>query len=570
MQINFNIYQDWVRISACFMVLVYHYFPSALPFGYLGVDLFFILSGYFISGIALQATGKRYFALVGRRLLRLIQPLPFVLLFTLIASVLILDGYKVYYGFRTILAFLFGGSNIELFLQGGYFSDNSLNKLFLHFWSLGVEVQFYLFFLLLVVLLAKKAHFRTILLVLCCISMVAFAASYNLSERLGFFGPVGRFFEFATGALLYGLVNDNGEARFWGDFHIGVMLVGLALLTSFCYLYMPGPQNLFLVPLVCLAYLLLTSLVLRFRSERASNKGTFRFIARSTYSIYLVHWPVLVLLPGTMVERVVGFILSISLGFGLEVLAKSNNFGLMRNWIVCFAIAILGFAFGAQTKEFDPILESKLLPKSAQKYQENYAQSDILVVGDSFGEDLMMLADGLLTNSHKSQIHFVKVLSNCGVFGIENVSYPNGAFDTARCQKDLESINRLDLEKFSNVIVALDWKEQTVRSFTEFLNTQPFSPVWTNLMILTDKAFCDPRRWNCSMSNVWKSEDFQENNMRLTDLSEKFGFDLIDWQDYLPESFDQCIFSFDGSHLSMCARHTGHAEKLIDLVFQKN
>jgi peptidoglycan/LPS O-acetylase OafA/YrhL len=139
---------DGLRAIAVMLVLNFHAFPEAMPGGFVGVDVFFVISGFLITGIIARELEQKRFSLAGfyaRRIRRIFPALVVVLFATLVLGWLwMLSAAYAQLGSDTFASAAFF-ANIALLLQSGYFDIESAKKPLLHLWSLGIEEQFYLF-----------------------------------------------------------------------------------------------------------------------------------------------------------------------------------------------------------------------------------------------------------------------------------------------------------------------------------------------------------------------------------------------------------------------------------------
>ena len=138
---------DGLRAVAVVLVLVFHAFPAVLPGGFIGVDVFFVISGYLITGIIRDEKQRGTFSIghfYQRRIRRIFPALLLVLAASYAAGWLILLPVD----FAQLGTLTFAGaaffSNIALWLQSGYFDIEAARKPLLHLWSLGIEEQFYI------------------------------------------------------------------------------------------------------------------------------------------------------------------------------------------------------------------------------------------------------------------------------------------------------------------------------------------------------------------------------------------------------------------------------------------
>jgi len=197
---------DGLRAVAVLSVLIFHVRPSLLPGGFLGVDIFFVISGYLISSIIFREqfygsfSFSRFYA---RRIRRLFPALTAILFSTILFGffALFANEYKQLgeHAFSAIVFLL----NFRLMNEAGYFDIASSAKPFLHLWSLSVEEQFYLAWPIILIL---SHRIRLPIWVLICLSFVGsfgftlYLAKQNLDVL--FFHPVARFWELLLGAAL--------------------------------------------------------------------------------------------------------------------------------------------------------------------------------------------------------------------------------------------------------------------------------------------------------------------------------------------------------------------------------
>ena len=149
MKLNYRKEIDFLRALAVTFVIIFHFYPSFLSNGYLGVDMFFVISGFLISYQIFISVKERKFSLKEfyiRRLKRILPASIFVLVAVFIISKFLLIDNDFLKFYQSLIYSLFFSSNFFFWFDGGYFGPNDELKPLLHYWSLAIEEQFYLIF----------------------------------------------------------------------------------------------------------------------------------------------------------------------------------------------------------------------------------------------------------------------------------------------------------------------------------------------------------------------------------------------------------------------------------------
>jgi len=288
---------DGLRAVSILAVVIYHAFPEFLAAGFVGVDVFFVISGYLIGGLIsaeLAAGTFRFSRFYARRVRRLFPALLLVLAFTVLVgwNVMSPDEFRLL-GRHVEAAALFI-SNFPLMGEIGYFDPDGHSKPLLHLWSLGIEEQFYAVWPLLTLLTWRNR--RTFLLMTVAVTIATFALSVtSTAPAVAFYAPWTRFWELTTGVLVAHL--PAGAAQPWRDARLvrtmacaaGLALIVIAALFADLAVF-PGWWAA--VP-VCGAALVIASGPDTALSRWVLSCRPMVQIGKISYPLYLWHWPLL-------------------------------------------------------------------------------------------------------------------------------------------------------------------------------------------------------------------------------------------------------------------------------------
>ncbi|MEX0334991.1 acyltransferase family protein, partial [Vibrio tubiashii] len=296
---------DGLRTIAVISVILYHaqmifFGKDWFEGGYIGVDVFFVISGYLITRIVLieiQSTGSFKFLAFYERRARRILPLLFVVIFVTIpyAWQKFLPSDFVEYA-ESVLASLFFSSNFFFYFSTTeYGADSALLKPFLHTWSLGVEEQFYIVLPVLAIVSFKyfRPHFLTVLVVMSLISLQFSELMEVRNSDLNFYLPFSRFWELAVGSILaYRELNCPVRKDCFGQKVFPVL--GLYLLAYGILFFngkTPHPSFHTMIPITGVA------LIIGFSNKdelvgKVLGSKPFVWIGLISYSLYLWHFPI--------------------------------------------------------------------------------------------------------------------------------------------------------------------------------------------------------------------------------------------------------------------------------------
>ncbi len=287
---------DGLRSLAVMVVVFFHTAPNIVPGGFVGVDVFFVISGYLITRNIISDIENKTFSFTQfylGRIRRLFPALLVTVAISLATSIALLTPQHLAQFASSALWALASVANIFFWRQTGYFDDGSFFKPLLHFWSLGVEEQFYLVWpLALVLILRLRPRFLPVgLTLLAATSLIAAERQVRTDPVAAFYLTPFRIWEFAVGgACLW--MPALGERRGWlNELMFGA---GIALIVGSSLLYTkdtPFPGINAVAPCVGAA--------LSITAGRAWLSWILRnrlavWVGLISYSLYLVHWPLIV------------------------------------------------------------------------------------------------------------------------------------------------------------------------------------------------------------------------------------------------------------------------------------
>jgi peptidoglycan/LPS O-acetylase OafA/YrhL len=293
---------DFLRAIAVMSVILYHAGVPQFQSGFIGVDLFFVLSGYLIGAIATREITEKSFSakdFLERRARRILPALFFVTLFNFPLVLYVFAPSQienVLKGFISISTFT---SNFFFWRQSGYFDPKSEFQPFLHTWSVGVEIQFYILFCFLIVLSLKQNTKST----LTKYTWILLVASVTLSMLFSFWKPgiafyllPSRLWEFLAGSLVAffekKIRKDRDRSIFFTPLKFTSLVLILASLTK-SNSGVSWPNIGTFIPVIA------TCMFIYARSESKLSKSVFHFkplvfTGRVSYGWFLWHWPLIV------------------------------------------------------------------------------------------------------------------------------------------------------------------------------------------------------------------------------------------------------------------------------------
>ncbi|MEO6215937.1 MAG: acyltransferase family protein [Sphingomonas sp.] len=289
---------DGLRAIAVLAVILFHTRMPGFSSGFVGVDIFLVISGYLIAALILRESDAGTFTLIGfyeRRARRILPALLAVLVASGIAGWIMLPIDFQLLG-QSLTAISLFASNLLFWHWDGYFSITADSTPLIHTWSLAVEEQFYIVFPTLL-LLARRGGPRTTEIVLATAALASFVYSVwatGTHPEAAFYSPLSRAWEFLAGALLAASVAPRPSCRWTGDSAAGL---GIALIV-FAVLHL-GHRSSF--PGFNAVAPVLGSVLILFGTEAPGSRVAHALSSRPlvaigliSYSLYLWHWPLIV------------------------------------------------------------------------------------------------------------------------------------------------------------------------------------------------------------------------------------------------------------------------------------
>lgn len=297
---------DGLRALAIIFVLLYHVFPDTVKGGFIGVDVFFVISGFLISGIILTELNNESFSFLTFYSKRIKRILP-VLIVVIATSLLLGWLFLLPKEFKELGKHIAGGAgfvaNFTLWSDAGYFDAIPELKPLLHLWSLGVEEQFYLLwplvlFIVWKILPASINHFKVMTYFVVAALLLSFTLNVALittKPDMVFYFPLTRFWEIFIGAALCIALMRHPKNELLKTHAnllsaIGVALILIAVLSIDKNSVFPGWWAI--LPTVGTAFIIAGGQHAWFNKKIFSN-DTVVGIGLISYPLYLWHWPIL-------------------------------------------------------------------------------------------------------------------------------------------------------------------------------------------------------------------------------------------------------------------------------------
>jgi peptidoglycan/LPS O-acetylase OafA/YrhL len=472
---------DHIQVLRSIAVIAVVLFHSQIPlfsFGHLGVDMFFVISGYVVTrsyisrfnGFNLESVIDFY----KRRLKRLMPAFLVVTSVCLITSFYVQPEYIFKENLLDSIFALFYTSNFRFMFSIDYFSIDALSRLFLHYWSLSIEEQFYLIFPFIFALCVNRMW---LLVFIIAISALLFSL---LDENLAFYLTFSRIFGLLTGVLL--AFSEFKRTKTYILPNVCLFLFGVFLIYK-------GESgiNLIIVPFtVCL--------ILFGKFWYFKKLGWLEKIGDQSYSLYLVHWPIFVFLnvlteAGTL-QLTLYFFLSILFSLILynvvEVPLNKRNTSIKKLLLMYGFITVLpviGYFLILQSelkvhKGVLSVQEWKMNLKDLMRETWVYAKEssdvplddvEIAILGDSNGKDIFNSM--FLTNEKlRGKLRYFSISHKCGI-SFHSEGSKLSEKDRKSCSDSLNSrLEQIISSPAKTIHITPYWNKQELKDAGEILS----------------------------------------------------------------------------------------------------
>lgn len=480
---------DGLRAIAVLAVIINHFNKDLLPSGYLGVDIFFVISGYVITASLAKRTQKNFKEFIGGFYGRRVKRLMPALVLCVIISSIIICLFEVYpiASLRTGIASLFGVSNLYLLKQAtDYFGVWAERNIFTHTWSLGVEEQFYLLFPFLVWLtgftqqtIKGAKNLFWLMCVLSTASLVSFI-HFNAAYQPGaYFLMTSRFWEMGAGSLLFLFLYNRKS--FLHDY-LKKLPAGIAILCLLAIMFVPS-QFIVLVTIACvlLTAIAITSLRPQTKIFNLLTQPQVVFIGLISYSLYLWHWAVIVLSKLTVginlwtfpIQLLFIVLASLASYYWVEKPFRHKQWSNSQGKSIVYGITAYGMATVLLIGLLSSPARALYTGSKNQQKPDNISEKKSVIVQDKKQGNIILIGDSH-ANHYKAMVEQVaeelrmnsKVVAiNATIFPTMDYSSSVGGMTLAKNQNNNKTLNK----RVYNQINRLDYQENNIIILSSYL-----------------------------------------------------------------------------------------------------
>lgn len=599
-----------LRGLAVLLVLFYHLEFEWMKGGFLGVDIFLVISGYFISRnilVDVQLNLFTYSRFYTKRIRRLFPALLLTIILTMAAGYLLFaPGDYQRLGLSSFFSTV-SASNFFFWSEAGYFDGSTIAKPLLHMWSLSLEEQFYLIWPFLLVTAFGLYRKRLLFFILTGVLLSLFSAEilFAVDRSAVFYLIPFRMFEFMLGAacIWFERASYAKLNKFKHDFLFSLGLVLMILPSIYFSQHTKLPGFLSLIPCGGAMFVIIGGKK-AFLNRLLSNK-IVEYIGKASYSIYLVHWPLIVfytyvtLTDFSIYEQAVLGLLSIGLGFLMwHYIENTFRYPRKKNmkfdpaWIIVLVIVTGICLFSKVTYESGGFVSrftgelfmsnEELLENRKNYWMETYSNNGILkgeldeghviVLGNSHAIDLIY---ALRFNGFDGKITSLQSGSRCYNFGS-----PEQKIDSDFCKtRKSQNLKAQEWGQVDAVYVHDDWPILDIPDFRiaiREIKSKTNAPIYVfgpkirytenvpdivrmsksivpeviNEYARKYSELATKQKINNALANEFESNIYyHENQIRYIDLLHlQGGKELDEFEIVAPDNLE--FLYFDGGHLT--------------------
>lgn len=531
---------QYLRGVAAMAVLLFH-FEHLLPSGHLGVDIFFVISGFVITNQInkMHELNTREFLrkFLSSRIRRLMPALSTILIVSglIYGTILIFIEDIQYMKSSTFYSWLYLQNYFAYFNSGNYFSkENSLNWLLPH-WSLAVEMQIY-FFYLIVMILIRKINFKYQLNILIAAALTSFtiwllfsqispSAFIGMPSNFSFYSPITRFWEFAAGAISYIIVARKKVRR--RHFNIGKVSLSIILLT----LLLPtdlfrASSILMIAPVLVTAFFCAFCTTSNFTFNKSIGHKILVKLGDASYPIYLTHSVILFIISFNEKSNKMNFAvyLGLTLLFGIgihQLIEKRFKHRKTTKYALAYWALVPLILLGSDsalrnenlflspriaTPQYAGDLKASCFQNAAPECV-NSSNLDILLVGDSQAGSLSQVIDEI---SQELQLSYSPYwLNGCPFFPVNTASaLEKDSGDNRKCSIYSEATIEVIKDANPKIVFIVNsiysyknFKGSDFVKFVQFLDNLNLS---TTQFILVDKIPSLPKPISLTYSRIMR------------------------------------------------------------------
>lgn len=510
--LNYRPHIDGIRAIAVLSVLLFHLEYRFIPGGYVGVDVFFVISGYLITRLIYKDTQLGQFSFRRfyiRRIRRLGPALLATLVVTFIVAIVFLTPQHLQRFGGALLASVFSVSNLYFWAESGYFDASADLKPLLHTWSLSVEEQFYLLWPALI-FFCRSLTARQLLWLFLALGVASLLAAKLMNAHAPsatFFLMPFRVYEFAIGAALAMIPAADTIANRYRE---PLTLTGIALILYSVLFFdktTPFPDIYALIPCIGAACLIAGGTA-SFSGWLLRNPVSV-FLGKISYSLYLVHWPVVVLYKHISFEDVVvgktriallllTFVLAVALNRLIENrfrVASSDSSGKSKYrkiaWIgvplIVSLASLHAYAIDGWSGRFDKAVINAIGDVDAkQLIRREYIETPqslsnlpfdenlpvrILVMGDSHATDAFNAMHLANPAPEKVSIRRLEIDDVCLYLFTDGAVSTEPAHVQLRCQQHFEYLQSSTLlDQANRVVLSTRWEISSFEHLPAFVD----------------------------------------------------------------------------------------------------